>query len=129
MSITDHNEWIRQAEDDLKSAGVLLAGGRYTHCVFFCHLAIEKSLKAVYSRKFGEEPPKTHNLSLLMNETEVKPPEDMRKLIDRLAAASVPTRYPEDLRRMAGKYNKTTTPEILKKSEEVRKWIKDLLKK
>lgn len=129
MTLKDEKEWILQAEDDLKSAEVLLKGARYTHCVFFCHLSIEKALKAVYVHKFKEDPPRTHNLTMLLNEIDVRPPKHLLKLIDRLATASVPTRYPEDLRWISEKYTKANTPEIVKTTRMVVSWIREHLGK
>ncbi|HWQ68166.1 MAG TPA: HEPN domain-containing protein [Methanospirillum sp.] len=40
-------EWIIQDEYELGSANVLFDGERYFHPWFFCHLALEKALKAV----------------------------------------------------------------------------------
>lgn len=121
-------EWLRQADDDLKSAEVLLKGARYIHSVFFCHLAVEKSLKAIYARKFKKEPPRTHNLTFLLSLIEIEPPMYMQLLVDRLATASVPTRYPEDLRQMSVKYTKSAAADILEKSKEVSLWTRKHLK-
>ena len=127
MKVKDEKEWMLQARSDLKNADGLLKTGRYIGCVFFCHLAMEKSLKAVFYHKFKKEPPKTHNLTFLVDETGIEPPHDLKKLIARLATASVPTRYPEDLRRLAGKYTKGAAIKIFEQSKEVLKWISDQL--
>ena len=39
-------EWVKQAEYDIDTAEQMLVAGRYLYVVFFCHLAIEKMLKA-----------------------------------------------------------------------------------
>lgn len=40
-------DWLREAEMDLKSAGILLGGGQYHHACFHAQQAAEKALKAL----------------------------------------------------------------------------------
>ena len=56
------DEWFRQAQYDLGTAESLVSSGRYPPAVFFCHLALEKALKALCAEKFNGETDKTHNL-------------------------------------------------------------------
>jgi len=42
----DTQNWIATAEYDLETAQHMLATGRHLYVVFFCHLALEKMLKA-----------------------------------------------------------------------------------
>jgi HEPN domain-containing protein len=48
---TDSDEWFRQAQYDIGTAESLIAEGRYPPVIFFCHLALEKALKALYVEK------------------------------------------------------------------------------
>ena len=57
--------WIKGADDDLVTADLLIRGTRILHGLFFCHLVIEKSLKAHYVKKNGDVAPRTHNLVIL----------------------------------------------------------------
>lgn len=63
--IKSSQEWSRQAEYDMETARAMLDSGRYIYCVFMCHLSIEKSLKALYAKKLGKNPSKTHSLVYL----------------------------------------------------------------
>ena len=54
-------EWLTQANYDMDTADYMFRGGRYMYTVFMCHLSLEKGLKALYSEKLRNEPPKTHN--------------------------------------------------------------------
>jgi HEPN domain-containing protein len=56
---------INLAKSDLDTAELLIRESRYTHGLFFCHLVIEKALKAHVTKQTGEIPPKTHNLVYL----------------------------------------------------------------
>jgi HEPN domain-containing protein len=43
--------WISGAEDDIVTADLLIREMRILHGLFFCHLVIEKALKAHYVKK------------------------------------------------------------------------------
>ena len=38
--------WLTGAEEDLESAKILIESNRLLHGLFFCHLVIEKAIKA-----------------------------------------------------------------------------------
>jgi len=58
-------EWMRQAEYDIKTAEIMLEAGRYIYAIFMAHLSLEKALKGIYMQVIKTEPPRTHNLILL----------------------------------------------------------------
>src|SRR3989344_144577 len=58
--------WIASADYDLKTAANLFKSRKYIYVVFFCHLAIEKVLKAIVCKRLNEMPPYTHNLNRLI---------------------------------------------------------------
>ncbi|MGB9700219.1 MAG: HEPN domain-containing protein [Thermodesulfobacteriota bacterium] len=125
----DPEEWLRQADYDIETAEFLFNGRKYIYAVFMCHLAIEKALKGLYQKGLNEAPPKVHNLIYLIEKIGLKTPDDLYDMIFNLNRVSIPTRYPDDLRRMQKDYNKTRTADILKKSKEILKWLRGQLKK
>lgn len=56
--------WINGAEDDIVTAELLIREKRNLHGLFFCHLVIEKAIKAYYVKRTGEIAPRSHNLIL-----------------------------------------------------------------
>lgn len=54
--------WISNAESDLETAKLLISNNKILHGLFFCHLVIEKALKAHVTKDTNEVPPKSHNL-------------------------------------------------------------------
>ena len=60
------------ARDDLLSAEVLIQRSRYLHGLFFCHLVIEKAIKAHVVKKTKEIAPRTHNLILLSEKANLR---------------------------------------------------------
>jgi len=65
------NYWIDGAEDDLITAGLLIKERRIIHGLFFCHLVIEKAIKAHFVKVVGEVAPRSHNLFYLSEKAEL----------------------------------------------------------
>jgi len=120
-------EWFIQAFYDLDTADVIFETGRYMYTVFMCHLSIEKALKGLYTKKLEEIPPKTHSLIYLAEKIGIQMPENLYDFVFSLNRVSVPTRYPDDLKRILKDYNKDITKEILTKSKDVLEWLKERL--
>ena len=121
----DKDEWFKQADYDMDTAEFMFGGERYFYSVFMCHLSIEKALKGLYIRKFKDAPPKTHNLLYLLEFIDLDLPEDMYDFVFTLNRVSVLTRYPDNLQKMLEDYNKEKTNEILGKSKELLRWLKE----
>jgi HEPN domain-containing protein len=88
--------WIRTAEDDLVTAKLLVQNDRFLHGLFFCHLCIEKAIKAHIVRKTSEIPPKVHNLSFLLSKTDLSLGEDFKELTAVLMTYLLEGRYPDN---------------------------------
>lgn len=119
-------EWLRQAAYDMKTAEAMFSGKRYIYAIFMCHLSIEKALKAMYALTFKDAPPKTHNLIYLAEKIELEVPDTMYDFIFTLNGLSVPTRYPDDLRKLLRYYSKAKTRDVLKQSKGVLKWLRKM---
>lgn len=121
-------EWFKQADYDINTAEYLFSGRKYIYSVFFCHLALEKAIKGLYQKRLDKTPPKVHNLIFLIEKIGLELPEDLFQWVFTLNRASIPTRYPEDLKKMNKEYRKESTHKIIQKSEEILKWLKKQLK-
>nr|NQU90575.1 HEPN domain-containing protein [Bacteroidota bacterium] len=54
------NYWKNTAENDIVTAGILIENNRFVEGLFFCHLCIEKILKALVVKEVKTVPPKSH---------------------------------------------------------------------
>ncbi|MFH0865739.1 MAG: HEPN domain-containing protein [Bacteroidota bacterium] len=105
--------WVKTGEDDFQSAAILISNKKILHGLFFCHLAIEKIIKAHIVKKSKTIPPKIHNLtSLLSNTILVLTPKE-KELLGILMIYQLEGRYPEyypsvPLLSVARKYLKQT---------------------
>jgi HEPN domain-containing protein len=89
--------WLRSSEYDIKTAESLLRARRYVYVIFMCHLAVEKTLKAVISETSRTTPPRTHNLYRLLELGRIQLPEVHEAIVAQLNTMSTATRYPEDI--------------------------------
>ncbi|MCX6843221.1 MAG: HEPN domain-containing protein [candidate division WOR-3 bacterium] len=123
------DEWLRQADYDMDTAGTMFRDGRYFYAVFMCHLSIEKTFKGLYVARFGAQPPRTHSLLYFVGKLGLELPDRMKELVSRLNGLSIPTRYPDDLRRMSAEFDSRRTEGILNESRKVLAWLKSELPK
>jgi HEPN domain-containing protein len=122
-------EWFLQADYDMDTAQYMFDGGRYFYCIFMCHLSIEKALKGLYRAKFQADPPKVHDLLFLANRAGLVPPAEVKELLYELDGLGVPTRYPDELQKMAVTYNRASTEPVLARARGALLWLQAQLPK
>lgn len=125
--IKNYEEWVKQADYDIETAECMLKSGRYIYTIFMSHLAIEKALKAIYTQKLTEMPPKNHSLIFFVEKLELQMPQELYDFTYTLNRVSVPTRYPDDLNRIMKDYTEEKTKEIYENCKKVLAWIKTQL--
>ena len=121
--------WIEMAEYDLETARVMLKGKRFLYVGFMCHQVIEKILKGFYVFEKKDNPPYTHNLSYLVDQSGIsdKMTEEQKDLIDLLEPLNVEARYPTHKERLMRSLNDERCKEIIQKTEGLYQWIKQQL--
>jgi len=127
LMVKSPQEWLKQADYDIKTAEIMFDNKRYFYAVFMCHLAIEKALKGIYLDRLKEIPPKTHNLVYLVEKIKLLLPENLYDSVFALNRVSVPTRYPDDIQRMLKDYNEERTKKVIESGKEVLQWLKKQL--
>ncbi|HEX7584004.1 MAG TPA: HEPN domain-containing protein [Prolixibacteraceae bacterium] len=119
-----HEEWYFQSDYDLETAFDMFKSGRYIYSIFMCHLSLEKVLKGLLVKTKGEYPSKSHSLIYFVEKLELKMEDSYYEFLFTLNKISVPTRYPEDLRKLVAAYSKERTDNILNRTKEIQLWIK-----
>jgi HEPN domain-containing protein len=89
---TETGHWLRHAKEDLVTARVTLEGKRWAATSFHAQQAAEKALKALWLERKGLEPPRTHDLVRLAQETGA--PDDWLEEVDALSRVYLLSRYP-----------------------------------
>ena len=116
---SDTQNWVALAEYDLETARPMLATGRYLYVVFLCHLALEKLLKAHVTEATQSIPAKSHDLIYLVKKSGLNLPQSYLEFVGKINTASIPTRYPEDLRRAIAEYPEPVARDYLVHTEQV----------
>lgn len=119
-----HEEWYFQSDYDLETAFDMFKSGRYVYCIFMCHLSLEKVLKGLLVKTKREFPSKSHSLIYFVEKLELKMEDSYYEFLFTLNKISVPTRYPEDLRKLVAAYSIDRTENILNRTKEIQLWIK-----
>jgi len=119
--------WLDSALYDLETAEHMYRTGRYIYTIFFCHLALEKILKAKVQEVSGKLPARTHNLRHLVKLSGLEVPEDMFEFLSMLSDVSIPTRYPEDFHKLVEAYNGPVARRYADRTKEVFQWIRKSL--
>jgi HEPN domain-containing protein len=102
----------------------MLTIGRYIYVVFFCHLALEKMLKAHVAEVTQSTPARTHDLIYLVKTSGLSLPQSHLEFIGKINNASIPTRYPDDLQRTLRDYPEPIVRGYLRQTEEVFQWLR-----
>jgi HEPN domain-containing protein len=118
------NYWLEIAQDDVRVAGRLIDSNDRLHALFFCHLGIEKMLKALYVKMNSTSPPPIHNLVRLAMESKLTLSGEDLEFLNELLRFNIEARYPKDRIKMRKTCTKKYSMEILQK---VKKWRRRLI--
>ena len=120
---TESGELFRQAQYDLGTAETLVSAERYPPAIFFCHLALEKGLKALYTEKYNDNPEKTHSLIYLVELIELELPQPYLDSLFVINRIGVTGRYPQNIEKVLEQYTKTKTIKIISETKEILTWL------
>lgn len=125
MDITKQIEyWKKLSDDDLETVEVLINGNKLIHALFFCHLSIEKILKALVCKQINTVAPKTHNLFLLANIAKIEIVESDYKFLTVITQYQLEGRYPDEQISFPGK---ETVKIYFSETKRIQSWLKTKL--
>lgn len=113
---------LQSAEDDWEVAKHLFEKGDYSYSLFFGHLTIEKTLKAIYVESLNENPPYIHRLTYLAEKVSLQLSEEQLELLETITDFNLEARYPDEKFSFKKKCTKKFTEKYLRKIEEIKKW-------
>lgn len=119
--------WIKSAAEDLKTAESLFASKRYHHCLFFCHLFIEKLLKALVVKNTKKPSPYGHNLLWFAELSEIKFSQEQLDYLAEITAFNIEGRYDDYKFSFYKKATQEYTEYYLGRSKEFYLWLKKQL--
>lgn len=116
--------WKKSAEEDWKIAEVLFRAGKYSACLFFCHLSLEKILKGIIVKRMKKPAPYIHDLAQLADGGKIAISDEQRKNLRIVTGFNISGRYSDA--KLA--FHKICTREYAKKhldtSKELFVWLK-----
>ena len=123
--------WLELADDDVITARMLVEGKRHLHAGFFCHLIVEKALKAMIESVTSEPPPKIHDLAKLAERAGISDEltDEQVQLLKELNPLQIEALYPEYKERIASTLTNKITARLLVETEDFLCWIKQKLEK
>ena len=121
--------WTELSEYDLKTAKAMLKSKRYLYVGFMCNQVIEKIFKAYYVKMKKEQPPYTHKLIRLAEESGLyrQMSEEQKDFLDVISPLNIEARYPTQKQEIFEALSKRRCKEIFKGTEELVLWIKKKL--
>lgn len=116
--------WLKSAREDLKTAESLYNAKRHVHCLFFCHLFIEKILKALVVKNTKNSPLPIHNLKRLAKDSGIAFSEKQLYLLKEINEFNIRARYNDVKFRFYKKATSEFTQKYFQKSKEFYLWLK-----
>jgi len=101
--------WKYTMFDNYRTMESLYKSKRYSACLFFGHLVLEKALKVLVTIKTKDHPPRIHNLLRLVELAKVELSEKELDLLSDVNEFNLEARYPEVKYQFYKKCNKSFT--------------------
>lgn len=117
--------WIDIAKYDLDTAKAMNDSKRYLYVGFMCHQVMEKALKAYYVSHMDNNPPYTHNLTLLAEKSGIydKMTDEQKDFLDFLEPLNIEARYPTTKEKLLAILNDEKCRELVDRTEGELEWI------
>lgn len=122
--------WSKSSQKDFTVAEGLFGLGHYSHCLFFCHLSLEKLLKAIFVHQQQTQAPYIHDLVILAKKAGIEFTHEQRLQLEVITTFNIEGRYANVKSDFYKQYNRKSTAEAyLQSTKQLRVWLKTYLKK
>jgi len=120
--------WSVNAKNKFETMESLYRNRRYADCLFFGHLVLEMTLKALVTRITADYAPKIHNLSRLAELARLELGENEVNLLAQVSHFNMKTRYPDERLDFYKKCDKIFTDRYYSKIKRLYKKLCQLTK-
>lgn len=124
-----YDYWFHEAGYSWEVAKSLLESKKYPECLFFCHLTLEKILKAIIVVVTKQHAPPIHDLKNLLSKTKLMPTKIQIDEISKYTDFYLSGRYDEYKMNFRKKCDKRYTEENYQKINNYYLWLKEEAKK
>jgi AbiV family abortive infection protein len=115
--------WLTASEEDFDSAEILFQNKKYHHALFFCHLSIEKMLKAIVVKSTRTAPPLIHDLVRLAEKAGLDLSEPQKDELAEITTFNIGARYDDYKLSFRKKAKRQFSLRYLKKTREMLQWL------
>lgn len=119
--------WTRSAAEDVLTAESLFESKRFLPCLFYCHLFVEKILKALIVGDTGEPAPYGHKLLRLAELAGIEWDKTQGILLADLTRFNIRARYEEYKQNIYKEATQLFTKSYLTGAKELYLWLKKKL--
>lgn len=117
--------WLESSKKDFEVAQNLFKSKYYPQCLFFCHLSVEKLLKAIVVKVSKDYPPYTHGLRRLAEFGKIELSSEQKEILDKIFTFNIAGRYADAKLEFYKKYNKKQyAQKYLKITKDLLLWLK-----
>jgi len=115
--------WLKASKEDFDTADILCKNKKYHHALFFCHLSIEKMLKAIIVKSTKTAPPLIHDLVRLAERAGLPLSELQKNELAEITTFNVEARYDDYKLSFRKKAKKQFSLKYLEKTKEILQWL------
>jgi len=115
--------WSTVSKQDFETAEILFENKKYHHALFFCHLSIEKILKAIIVKTTREAPPFLHALVRLAERTGIKLSTRQKSELAEIGTFNIEARYDDYKLSFYKKADKRFTSKYINMTRKILKWL------
>ena len=116
--------WETGSDEDMLNAKIMIENGRFLAGLFFCHLCLEKILKALVVKITEEHPPRTHILSSLADTARINFDDNQDQFISEIQTFQLEGRYPENF---PSEPDSVTAQAYFEQTIILHKWLRAML--
>lgn len=88
--------WLETADHDYETMKVLFKSKRYSDCLFYGHIVLEKILKGLTVKETSEDAPPIHNLTRLVEIAKMDLDKETREFLAVVNRFNIRSRYPDE---------------------------------
>jgi len=115
--------WTAASKQDFETAEILFKNEKYHHALFFCHLCIEKYLKAIIVKTTQGAPPLLHDLVRLAERTGIKLSTKQKNELSEISTFNIEARYDDYKLSFFKKAKKRFASKYVNKTRKILKWL------
>ena len=115
--------WLTSSKQDLQTAEVLFKNKRYHHALFFCHLSVEKMLKALVVHTTKAAPPLIHDLVRLAQRAGLFLTQQHQNDLAEITTFNIETRYDDYKLSFYKQATVSFSLKYLRKTKRILRWL------